>query len=184
MRNRPAGEDVPITGWGQSWYDHRRWGNIRVASNSGALVEMDKTESDMLAAEGYIRANNFAAAAALIDISRTANGLPALTGVVLDGTSPVPGGTGCVPQAPQAPNFTSAACGNMWEAMKYEKRMETAFTGFMQWFNDNRGWGDMIVDTALEWPVPYQEMQARVHPFYDGYLQAPAGTYQFGVGDK
>lgn len=184
MRNRPPGEDVPITGWGQSWYDHRRWGSIRVASNSGPLVEMSKTESDMLAAEGYLRANNFVAAAALIDISRTANGLPALTGVVLDGTTPVPGGSGCVPQAPQPPNFTSAGCGTMWEAMKYEKRMETAFTGFMQWFNDHRGWGDMVVNTALEWPVPYQEMQARVKPFYDGQLQAPAGTYQFGVGDK
>jgi hypothetical protein len=145
---------------------------------------MGLAENNMLAAEGYLRANNFVAAAALIDITRTANGLPVLTGVVLDGTTPVPGGTACVPRVPQAPNFTSAACGNMWEAMKYEKRMETAFTGFMQWFNDNRGWGDMIVDTALEWPVPYQEMQARVKPFYDGQIQAPAGTYQFGVGDK
>lgn len=184
MRNRPPSEDVPITGWGLSYYDHRRWGFIRVASNSGVLVEMGRAESDLLAAEGYIRANNFAAAAALIDRTRTANGLPALTGVIVDATTPVPGGTACVPQVPQAPNFTSAGCGTIWEAMKYEKRMETAFTGYMQWFNDNRGWGDMIVDTALEWPVPYQEMQARVKPFYDGQLQAPAGTYQFGVGDK
>lgn len=184
MRNRPAGEDVPVTGWGQSWYDHRRWGAIRVNNNTGTLVEMDRAENDLLAAEGYLRANNFAAAATLIDRTRTANGLPALSGVVADATTPVPGGAGCVPRVPQGPGFTSAACGTIWEAMKYEKRMQTAFTGFMQWFNDNRGWGDMIAGTALEWPVPYQEMQARVKPFYDGQLLAPAGTYGFGVGDR
>lgn len=184
MRNRPPGEDVPITGWGQSWYDHRRWGSIRVSNNTGFLVEMGKAESDLLAAEGYIRTGNFTAAAALIDITRTANGLPALAGVVTDATTPVPGGTACVPRVPQPPTYTSASCGTILEAMKYEKRMETAFTGFMQWYNDHRGWGDLIFNTALEWPVPYQEMQARVLPIYDGQLQAPAGTYGFGVGDR
>ena len=184
MRNRPPGEDVPIGGWGQSFYDHRRWGFIRVNSNSGGLVEMSRAESDLLAAEGYIRAGNFAAAAPLIDRSRTAHGLPALAGVVTDGTTPVPGGTACVPQVPVAPTYTTTACGNMMEALKYEKRMETAFTGYMQWFNDHRGWGDMIEGTPLEWPVPYQEMQARRSPFYDGTLLAPTGTYRFGSGNQ
>jgi len=62
--------------------------------------------------------------------------------------------------------------------------METAFTGYMQWFNDHRGWGDMIEGTPLEWPVPYQEMQARRSPFYDGTLLAPTGTYRFGSGNQ
>jgi hypothetical protein len=185
MRNRPSGEDVPGNGPGATFYDHRRWGFIRVANNTGTLVEMDKTENDMLAAEGYIRAGNWAAAAALIDLSRVPNGLPALTGVVTNGTMAVPGGAGCVPQVPVGPNFTSAACGNMLEAMKYEKRMETAFTGYMQWFRDNRGWGDMVEGTSYHWPVPYQEMQARQHPFYDLPSDiAPSGTYQFGTGNK
>ncbi len=183
IRNRPTGEDVPGTGWNVGWYDFRRWGFIRVNNNTGALVEMSKVENDMLAAEGHLRANQFAQAAALIDVSRTRNGLPALTGVVADGTTPVPGGTRCVPQIPVGPAFTTTACGNMWEAMKWEKRMETSFTGFMQWFRDMRGWGDLVDRTALEWPVPYQEMQARRAGFYDGTNVAGPGTYGFGVGN-
>jgi hypothetical protein len=60
--------------------------------------------------------------------------------------------------------------------------MESAWTGYMEWFRHHRRWGDMIEGTPLEWPVPYQEMQARRLPFYDGTLVAPTGTYRFGTG--
>lgn len=68
--------------------------------------------------------------------------------------------------------------------MKYEKRMETQLTGYMQWFLDSRGWGDLIAGTALHWPVPNQEMDTRNLPFYDmpstGTIGAAAvGTYGF-----
>lgn len=183
IRNRPTGEDVPGSGWNNSWYDFRRWGFIRANNNTGPLVEMSKAENDMLAAEGYLRANQFAQAAALIDVTRIRNGLAALTGVVNDAVTPVPGGAACVPQVPVGPNFTSTDCGNIWEAMKWEKRLETSFTGFMQWYRDMRGWGDLVDRTALEWPVPYQEMQARRSSFYDGTNVAGPGTYGFGVGN-
>lgn len=179
MRNRPTGEDPPADGWGQSQYDHRRWGFIRENSNTGTIVEMDVDEPRLLAAEGLIRTSQFARAAALINQSRTAHGLPAIT--AFDGTSPMPGGTGCVPQVPDATG-TATTCGNMLEAMKYELRMETAWTGFMEWFRHHRRWGDMIEGTPLQWPVPYQEMQARQKPYYDGTLVAGTGTYQFGNG--
>jgi hypothetical protein len=180
VRNRPTGEDPPADGFGQSMYDHRRWGFIREASNTGTLVEMDRDEPRLLAAEGYIRTNQFALAAPLIDASRTAHGLPAIG--IVDGTSPVAGDASCVPQVPSLPNFTTTACGNMLEAMKYELRMESAWTGYMQWFRHHRRWGDMIDGTPLQWPVPYQEMQARSQGFYDGTLVAGSGTYQFGTG--
>ncbi len=180
MRNRQTGDDPPATGWGESMYDHRRWGGIRQNANTGTLVEMDVDESRLYAAEGYIRTGQFALAAPLINQSRTANGLPAVG--VVDGTSPVAGGASCVPQVPQGPSFTSAACGNMWEAMKYEMRMESAWTGYMAWFRHHRRWGDMIDGTPLQWPVPYQEMQARAQGFYNGELVAASGTYQFGTG--
>ena len=121
----------------------------------------------MLAAEGYIRAGQFAQAATLINISRVRNGLPAISGHhVRDAADRH--GAGCVPRVPQPPSFTSTACGTILEAMKYEKRMETAYTGYMIWFTDSRGWGDLIATTPYEWPVPYQEMQARQLPFYNG----------------
>ncbi len=179
FRNRPAGEDVPITGPGDSFYDHRRYGAVNLNSLAGPYVDFSKTELDMLAAEGYIRTGNFAAATPLINATRVRNGLTAIAGVT-SATQPISTDLAtCVPRVPQAPAFTSTACGNILEAMKYEKRMETAFTGYMVWFADNRGWGDNVEGTTVEWPVPYQEMQARQSGFYNGTNRSVKGTYGF-----
>jgi len=62
---------------------------------------------------------------------------------------------------PVGPNFNTLACGNMMEAMKYEKRMEEAYTHFGAWFLDERGWGDLPEGTGTEWAVPYQDLLAR-----------------------
>ena len=160
IRNR-TGQDTPGEPFGNSWYDFYRFKGINQNANAGPWVEMAKVEIDMLAAEGYIRKNNPAAAIALIDPSRIRAGLPSLVGMTL--ASPVPGGNACVPRVPSG---TTVSCGNLMEAMKYEKRMETAFTGYGQWFFDSRGWGDLVKDTPLEMPVPWQEMDSRNHPFY------------------
>jgi len=45
--------------------------------------------------------------------------------------------------------------------MKWEKRLETSFTGYAQWFIDSRGWGDLTRGTVTEWPVPWEELYAR-----------------------
>ena len=77
-------------------------------------------------------------------------------------------------------------CGNMMEAMKWEKRMETAFTGYGMWYFDSRGWGDLPEGTAMHFPVPYQELETRssTNPYYDmGGVGnpggVPKGTYGF-----
>ena len=83
------------------------------------------------------------------------------------------------------PSFNTVACGNMMEAMKWEKRMETAFTHLGAWFQDGRGWGDLPAGTGLHWPVPYQDLQARNRPLSAIYstgggsnpASAPKGTY-------
>jgi len=190
FRNKPLGEDVAGDSFGTSNYIHSRWWFIRNNSGIGDYVHMSRTEMDMLAAEGYIRTGNLAAATALINTSRTRNGMPAIA-VPASATvaiSPqVAGGftsQGCVPQVPQPPAFSTVGCGSILEAMKYEKRMETAFAGYMQWFNDSRGWGDLVEGTALQWPVPNVEMDARVQPFYNlgglgGPSSAAKGTYGF-----
>jgi hypothetical protein len=186
IRNR-SGQDTPGDAWGSSWYDFYRFKGIHTNGVVGPWVSMAKAEMDMLAAEGHIRAGNFGAASALINTWRTRAGLPPLAGIT-SLNDRVPGGpTGCVPQVPV--NAASAGggtvvCGNIMEAMKYEKRMETAFTGFGQWFFDARRWGDLAAGTALEFPVPYQEMDARVALFYPlgglgGASAAGAGTYGF-----
>ena len=179
IRNRPTGEDVPLVGPGDSQYDFRRYGAAWLNAVTGQYTEMSKTEMDMLAAEGYIRTNNLPAAIALVNVTRARNGLDAIGSVASATAAYSTNLATCVPRVPVAPNFTSTACGGLLEAMKYEKRIETAYTGYFIWFSDNRGWGDLVEGTPVEWPVPYQEMQARQKTYYNGTNRAPRGTYGF-----
>jgi hypothetical protein len=162
--NRPNGSDVSSSpSWGLSNYDHARFWSWRTSGDgtarNGKLVFFTKTELDMLEAEGQIRKGNYAAAVTLVNKTRTVAGLPPITAT--DNTTPVPGGANCVPKVPVGPNYNTIACGNLMEAMKYEKRMETAYTHFMAWFLDSRGWGDLPAGTGLHWAPPYQDLQAR-----------------------
>ena len=179
IRNRPTGEDVPLVGPGDSQYDFRRYGAAWLNAVTGQYTEMSKTEVDMLAAEGYIRTNNLPAGIALVNVTRARNGLDAIGSVASATAAYSTNLATCVPRVPVAPNFTSTACGGLLEAMKYEKRIETAYTGYFIWFSDNRGWGDLVEGTPVEWPVPYQEMQARQKTYYNGTNRAPRGTYGF-----
>ena len=188
FRNRDPGLDQAAKGWQNSWYDHYRWRAFADAGRTGPFPIFTKAENDMLAAEGYIRTGNIAAAAALIDRTRTTAGLPPLTGTVTTATDPVPGGPLCVPRVPSA-GSTTLTCGNIFEAMKWEKRMETAYTTYGAWFFDARGWGDLPEHTAVHWPVPNQELDARLLPIYDlGGAGNPGGagpsSYGFGTGTR
>jgi hypothetical protein len=173
--------DIAGDGWGISFYDFYRWKYIRNNQNIGKYPEFMKAENDLLGAEALIRTGNIAGAAAKIDITRVGRGgLPALSGVVTTATQQVPGAGQCVPQVPSG---STVSCGTILEAMKYEKRIETALSSFGRWWIDNRGWGDLIEATVYEYPVPYQEMQARQRPFYNlggGFgSSAGKGTYGF-----
>lgn len=182
ISNRLVSNDVVGDGWGVSFYDYFRWRYIKVNSNSGPFPEFLKAENDLLAAEGYIRTGDIAKAAAKIDLSRVGNGgLPALSGAVTSATQAVPGGANCVPQVPTGSG--TVACGNIMEAMKYEKRIENTYASFGRFWIDGRGWGDLVEGTPLEFPVPYQEMQTRQLPYYllgPGFGSAAGkGTYGF-----
>ena len=178
--------------WGWSYYQHNRSRALRfnTPTNSGTYPDMMKAEIDLLAAEGYIYTGDFLRAAQKIDISRVnRGGLPGLVANgVLNNTTPVPGGGSCVPRVPVPPATPGGpyvtVCGNMMEAMKYEKRMETAYTSVARWWIDGRGWGDLVEGTALQYPVPRQEMNARQKEPYPlggvgGPSAAPRGTYGF-----
>src|SRR6266516_2279256 len=171
VRNRPSGEDQPGDPLGISQYDVYRPRAFVNASRNGPYPIMTAAEIRLYAAEGYIRTGNIPQAARLIDVSRVGNGkLPALdtTGVALPDTlTAVPGGTGCVPRVPDvAQGYKRTKCGAIWDALKWEYRMETAYAGYGMWFFAGRGWGDLPQYTALNWAVPYQEMDARRKPFY------------------
>ena len=139
---------------------------------------MTAAEIRLLAAEGYLRQGQVALAAGLIDSSRVSKGqLSSLvTAGIVDTVMRVPGVNGvqgsnsCVPRVPDpaagAGAYKGTKCGNIWDALKWEYRMETAYTGYGMWFFAGRGWGDLPQYTAFDWAVPNQEMDARSEPFY------------------
>ncbi len=184
FRNRPSGGDTGNNAdpWSNSMYDHFRFRPIRDANGIGTWILFAATEVRMLQAEALIRLNRTAEAIPLINVTRTANNLAAIP-TTSASTDPVPGGTACVPKVPEPGVFTRAVCGSVLEAMKWEKRMETALTGYASWFLDSRGWGDLPVGTGVSWPVPYQELDSRGKPLYDGQLVSGASTYGLGRGN-
>ena len=175
--NRPSGDDKIAEPWGTWFYDNWRFWGPRAAGGNGPVTAFTRAENDLLQAEGQYRKGNIAAAAALIDKTRGPAGLPLLAGVITTATQQVPGGNACVPRVPQPPSYTTTACGTILEALKWEKRVETAFTGYAQWWLDSRGWGDLVEGTALEWAVPWQELFARLGPTYTNTLRAAKGNY-------
>ncbi|NUQ11232.1 MAG: RagB/SusD family nutrient uptake outer membrane protein [Gemmatimonadaceae bacterium] len=178
--NRVRGEWSPGDPWGESWYSSFRYKYIRNNSNTGPYPDMLKAEMDLLAAEAYLRLGNMTQGLAKLNASRARYNLPAVTGTDMNTQIT---GSGCVPRVPQPPNYTTVACGSVFEALKYEMRMELAYGNLGGWFFPNRRWEDLVQGTPLFYPVPFEEMGARQRPFYNvgggGYGTAPQGTYRF-----
>jgi hypothetical protein len=130
-------------------------------------------EMRLLVAEGLFRQGNKAGAADIINETREAAGLNATDA---NGTN-----TSCVPKLP------NGQCGDLWEMLKWEKRMETVFTGInvVGWFWDGRGWGDLWKDTPLMFPVPCQELEVlqllpcNTYGGPGGEMGSPGSTYAF-----
>jgi hypothetical protein len=177
--NRPnGGDNFSGEGWGSSNYDFVRFHSWRTkgdgTARNGNTPVMVKAEMDLLEAEGKFRKGDFAGAAALVNKTRVANGLAAIT--TFDATTEVPGGANCVPKVPVAP-YTVVACGNLWDALKYEKRIETAYTTYVPWYLDGRGWGDLPEGVPTFWATPFQDLQARGYATEQIYGAGP------GVGN-
>jgi hypothetical protein len=179
FRNRTS-PDPPGLPYTVSQYDWFRFQQLYQANRIGKFPMLQKTEVDLLAAEAYYRLGDLANAAAKINLTRVAKGnLPPLP-ATMTATDLIPGGGACVPRVPDpAANFTSAKCGTLFEALKWEKRMELAFLQYGSWYFDSRGWGDLAQGTPLEWPVPYQEMDTRSAALYNSNTAAAVGTYGY-----
>lgn len=137
--------------------DHRyddSYVNITPA-HTGLMPEILPAEMWALQAEGHIRRNRPDQAIEFINRTRVANGgLPAVT------AAGVPGGDQCVPKK------IDGTCGDLLEAMKWEKRNETRHTAYGAFYFDGRGWGDLDPGTALHWPIPGKELQVLQEDFY------------------
>ncbi|HEX5870493.1 MAG TPA: hypothetical protein VFY65_08760 [Longimicrobium sp.] len=128
--------------WRWSQYYNTQADGVQVY-NPFPLVDYD--EMRMLAAEAHFRRGELQMAADSINVTRVFNGLNATNAAGLN--------TSCVPKLP------NGTCGNLFEMLKWEKRMETFFRGalWVGWFFDSRGWGDLYRGTPLQLPIPAEQ---------------------------
>ena len=140
--------------WRFSHYFFQRWGT-GLTWQAGPQPELTVAEMDLLKAEALIRLGRASEALPLINKTRVANGqLPPVT---VDGPPDAPG---CVPRK------QSGACGSLWDALRYEKGIETfGMSGVISYF-DARGWQTMPENTLVEFPIPGRELGTLVLPLY------------------
>jgi hypothetical protein len=132
-----------------SHYYYLRFGSgiTSVSYQTGPQLEMTVAEMDLLKAEGLIRLNRAAEAVPLINKTRVANGqLPLVT---IDGPPDEPG---CVPRK------MNGQCGSLWDALRYEKRVEGAGVSGVTAFFDARGWQELPQYSFVHMPVPGREL--------------------------
>ncbi len=158
--------------WRWSWYKHNRfenyWDNLEYD-----VIEIPMVEMRLDKAEGLFYQGNLSGAADIINETRTAAGLNATDAA---GTN-----SSCVPKLPDG------SCGNLWEMLKWEKRVEATFKGpfAAPWFFDSRGWGDLWKDTFVQLPIPCGEAQVlQILPCESfggpgGEGAAPMSTYKW-----
>jgi len=131
--------------WRWSYYGDNRFTNWRI--NDGPFPIMTVEEMNLLRAEALYRTGDLAGAATLINLTRVAAGL--------NPTDAAGTNTSCVPKLP------NGSCGDLFEMLKWEKRLETQFQGAAHapWYYDSRGWNDLYRGTQLHFPMPCRESQ-------------------------
>jgi hypothetical protein len=150
-----------------SYYYFHRFGTGESWQN-GPQLAMSVTEMDLLKAEALIRLGRAAEAVPLINKSRVANGeLPPVT------VAGPPDEPGCVPRK------LNGACGSLWDALRYEKRVEMIGVDPTVAFFDARGWQTLVENTILQFPIPGRELGTLRLPLYTfggpgGESSAPA----------
>jgi hypothetical protein len=138
-----------------SSYRSNRYLNAAGDSGNRALVHiLSPDEVKYLRAEALFRLGRGAEAAALINPTRVAANLPPV-----DANGPPPG-RACVPKR------ANGACGDLFDAIKYEKRIDLyPYRGDIFYY-DSRGWGELLPGTPFHFPVSGRELVTRGLPIY------------------
>ena len=156
----------------RSFYFYHRLGRGNTWETGPQLV-LTVAEKNLLRAEALIRLGRAPEAVPLINLTRVANG--ELEPVTVDGP---PNVAGCVPRKVR-PGPLQGQCGSLWDALRYEKRIEGTGIDQTTAFLDARGWQALAVGTPLQFPVPALELELRRQPIYSyggvgGVMAAPA----------
>lgn len=153
--------------WRYSHYYFHRYGTGS-SWQVGPQPALTLAEMNLLKAEALIRLGRAAEALPLINASRVAQG--ELAPVTIDGPPDEPG---CVPRK------LDGSCGSLWDALRYEKRMEGLGNSGVIAFLDARGWQTLPENTILQLPIPGRELETLRLPLYTyggpgGLSSAPA----------
>jgi hypothetical protein len=150
-----------------SHYFFRRFGTGS-SWQTGPQPELTVAEMNLLKAEALIRLNRANEAVPLINRTRQASGqLPPVT---VEGP---PNEPGCVPRK------QNGQCGSLWDALRYEKRIEgLGVSGVISLF-DARAWQLLPQYSIMQLPVPGRELEILQLPLYTfggpgGESSAPA----------
>lgn len=135
-------------------YKSHRYRETQQNGMEGPLVIMKKAEMDMLKAEALLRlGRDLDTVADLINKTRVDRGE----------LSPAEASDGA---GSWDDDQDPAPDASLWAKLKHEKRIETYATSTGVAFFDDRGWGDLVQDTPLHFPVPGQELQLLEEEIY------------------
>ena len=149
-----------------SSYRSIRYLNTAADSGSRAFVPaMSREEMKFIRAEALARLGRGTEAAALINPTRVAANLTAVTA-----SGPL-AGRECVPKR------DDGSCGDLLDAIQYEKRIELFPYLPDIAFYDARGWGKLVRGTPVQFPVTGRELLTIGLEFYTfGGVGGPSGA--------
>jgi hypothetical protein len=150
----------------QSHYQwHRRANYGGFNSETGQWVLFSADENRLLQAEALLRTGNVQGAVDLINVSRvrgvrvgTTNFAPNLPPITTEGATMVDGV--CVPRK------KSGACGDVMDALIWERKMELTGSDAFRYWADARGLGLLQPGTLLHMPVPGRYLVSLLLPIY------------------
>ena len=137
-----------------SAYQFNRNSGVASPTTTGKVVLWPKAENDLMKAEALYFLGDRAGAAALVNLTRVANGqLPPVT---VDGA----------PQPNCVPRLANGDCANLYWSIIYERFIEAAGTDGMRAYFDSRGSDRLPEGTFIHIPLPQQEAIAIRHEEY------------------
>lgn len=140
-----------------SHYRDTRFDGIFQNNFIGLWPDLTEKELEFIVAEADYRLGNMASTMETVNKYRTEHGqLPPFRTV----NEVAPGGARCVPQ------MEDGSCGDLWEAYKYEKRLEVYGYGMGVEYFDDRGWGDLVQYSWTQLPIPGAELEILLMDIY------------------
>jgi hypothetical protein len=121
---------------------------------TGVITIMTLDEMKYIRAEALFRLNRRAEVPALLNPTRVAAGLAPVT---VNGPPNTPS---CVPRR------DDGTCGDLWDALMYEKRIDLFPLDAAATFFDQRGWGRLLRGTPIHFPVHGRELETLGLPIY------------------